>query len=82
MVKKTYVPNRTGIPTHRVNLGHRRHRMEERTQEMSMEPPQGEERRKKERDEKERERRVSDPFCAAVMPYPHEGVAESMRQEN
>jgi hypothetical protein len=56
--------------------------MDERTQEMPMEPPQGEERRKKERYEKERERRASDPFCAAVMPYPYEGVAESMRQEN
>jgi hypothetical protein len=54
MVKTTYVPNRIGISTHGVNLGHHRLRMEKRTQESPMEPPQGKERRrKKERDEEE-----------------------------
>jgi hypothetical protein len=45
--------------------------MEERTQEPPIEPPQGEEgRRKKEREDAERERRVGGLFCAEVMPYP------------
>jgi hypothetical protein len=40
MVNVTYIPNRIGIPTHKGNLVHHRLRMEEKTQESSMEPPQ------------------------------------------
>jgi hypothetical protein len=40
MVKMTYVPNRIWIPTHGGDLGHYRLRMEERTMESPMEPPQ------------------------------------------
>jgi hypothetical protein len=40
MVKTTYVPNRIGIPIHEGDLGHHGLRMEEKTQESPIEPPQ------------------------------------------
>jgi hypothetical protein len=49
-VKTTYVPNTIRLPIHGVDLWHHRLQIGERSPKSSMEPPQGEEgRRKKER---------------------------------
>jgi hypothetical protein len=56
MVKMMYVPNTIGIPTHLVDLWHHVLRIEERNPKSPMEPPQGEEMRKKERGERKRKR--------------------------
>jgi hypothetical protein len=56
-VKMTYVFNMIRIPTHGVDLWHHGLRIGERKPKSSMEPPQGEDmRRKKERKEEESER--------------------------
>jgi hypothetical protein len=49
-VRMTNVPNTIGVPTHEVDLWHHEFQIGERTPKSPMEPPQGEERkRKKER---------------------------------
>jgi hypothetical protein len=47
MVKMTYVPNMIGIPTPGVDLSHHGHGIGERNSKSPMEPPQGEEVRRK-----------------------------------
>jgi hypothetical protein len=64
MVNTTYV--RVGVPTHRADLCHHGLRIGERSPKSTMERPQGEERRKKERPE-ERERWAGALFCTEVM---------------
>jgi hypothetical protein len=66
-----YVPNTIGIPTHGVNLWHRRLRLANRNPKSPMEPPQGErggrkKERKKERKEKGR-MHLGGPVTANVL---------------
>jgi hypothetical protein len=70
MVNVTYIPNRIGIPTHKGNLVHHGLRMEEKTQESSMEPPQlkREDGRKKEMRKKEKKGR--EPLGASLTQDP------------
>jgi hypothetical protein len=46
-----YVPNTIGIPTHGVDLWHHKLQIRERTPKSPMEPPQGEERKRKKEEE-------------------------------
>jgi hypothetical protein len=53
-VKMMYIPNMIGVPTHGVDLRHHRLPIGEETPKSPMEPPQGEERKRKKEREEER----------------------------
>jgi hypothetical protein len=62
----TYVPNTIGVSTHGVDLLHHGLRICERTPKSPMEPPQGEERERKNEREEEKERGASALFCTEI----------------